>query len=343
MTDTPMSSWGRLSSRRSVVGVAGELVAVLAVIGFAGSIILNTLVFRHWRLNFIQIASSSDVLTTGFDGSLKFALIAIAIMAPSAIVYCARLYRLVPPRHRSFAIMACLVISLILMIVLVGFISRAFLAQGIGIYWRVLIIAAIDGGIAMAAVLQFLLIDAESRRDFGERRLFWGLDSRWVSSPYPVVILVMIVVSGLQELGAVVTMYETSGYLGTTHYMSSPPPGCDGKVLWIGERALVITCSRDRLQHYAVVGTLNAPNLVICEFPVSDGHVGCSALPAAPRAAPPLAVVTPPPAAAAPPRQASLDAPSTTRRLRPRPRPTPQALESSASPVGGVGVEASSP
>jgi hypothetical protein len=172
--------------------------------------------------------------------------------------------------------------------------------------------------------------------------LFWDLDSRWVSSPYPVVILVMIVVSGLQELGAVVTMYETSGYLGPTHYMSSPPAGCEGKVLWIGERALVITCSRDRQQHYAVVGALNAPNLVICEFPVVGGNVGCSALPAAPRAAPPSATVTPPPAEAASPRQAAVDA-SMTRKPRRRSGPTPQAPESPVSPVGGAGVEASLP
>ena len=294
MTDTPMSGWGRLSARRSVFGFAGELIAVLAVIGFAGAIIVNTLVFRHWRLNFIQVASSSDVLTTGFDGSLKFALIAIVIMAPSAIVYGARIDKLVPPKRRSLAIMACLAVSLTLMIVLVAFIGRAFLAEGIGIYWRVLMVAAIDGGIAMAAVLQFLLIEAESRESVGERRLFLALDSKWVSSPYPVVILVMIFVSALQALGAVVTMYEWSGYLGAPHYMSSPPPGCDGRVLWMGERELVITCGRDKVQHYAVVSTLSAPDLVICEFPISApaaGPAGCVAHPAPTK--PPQAATAP--------------------------------------------------
>lgn len=237
--------------------------------------------------------------------------------------------------------MACLAFSLILMIVLIGFISRVILAQGIGIYWRVLIIAAIDGGIAMAAVLQFLLIEADSRKDYGERRLFWGLDSRWVSSPYPLVILVMIVVSGLQELGAVVTMYETSGYLGAVHFMSSPPSGCEGKVLWIGERALVITCSRDRLQRYAVVGTLNAPNLVICEYPVPGGSsgvgqpAGCSLRPAPAKAALPAQPAPVSAAAITPPKPAA-EEPAKVRRPRPRPAPSPQIPDLPEGPVAGA-------
>jgi hypothetical protein len=241
--------------------------------------------------------------------------------------------------------MACLAFSLILMIVLVGFISRAFIAQGIGIYWRVLIIAAIDGGIAMAAVLQFLLIEADSRKDFGERRLFWGLDSRWVSSPYPVVILVMIVVSGLQELGAVVTMYETSGYLGAAHYMSSPPQGCEGKVLWIGERALVITCSRDRLQRYAVVGALNAPNLVICEFPIagpgSSGAAGSNSSAAestgcAVHPAPQKSTQPTPLAATVAPAKPPAEDPPKVRRPRRRPPPSPQTPDVFESPPTGA-------
>ena len=345
MTDTSMPAWGRLSARRSILGLAGELFAFLAVIGFAGAIIVNTLVFRHWRLNFIQVASSSDFLTTGFDGSLKFTLIAIVLAAPSALVYAARVEKVVPPRRRSIAIMACLVFSLILMIVLVGFISRAFLIEGIGAYWRVLIIAAIDGGIAMAAVLQFLLIEAESRESAGERRLFLGLDSKWVSSPYPIVIIVMIVVSGLQELDAVVTMYESWGYLGAPHYLSSPPPGCEGRVLWMGERDLVITCGRDHGQHYAVVSTSSAPDLVICEFPISapaPGPAGCLARPAPPRAAQTMPAPAAPASATVP--KVPLSEPAKIRRPQRRAATGSHVVDGPANEAGAAaGTEAAVP
>lgn len=286
MTDTPVPSWGRLSARRSLIGFAAELFMVVAAMGFAGSIIVNTLVFRHWRLNFIQIASSSDVLMTGFDGSLRFVLIALVLTAPAVAVYFARVDRLVPPRRRPLAVMACLVLSLILMVVLVEFIGRASSVENGGLYWRVLIVSAIDGGISLTAVLQFLLIEADSKENSRDRKLFFGFSTKWLSSPYPVVILVMVVISGSQELSAVLDRYETAGYLGSAHYMSSPPSGCDGRVLWIGARALVITCNRDRQQRYAVVGALNARNLVICEFPAAGAPAGCPDLTAPPARAP---------------------------------------------------------
>jgi hypothetical protein len=345
MTDTPMLSWGRLSARRSIIGAAGELIALLGVLGFAGSIIVNTLVFRHWRLNFIQIASSSDVLTTGVDGSLRFVLIALVLMAPAIAVYVVRVDRRVPTKQRSYAVMACLVFSLILMVGLVEFIGRPFSARAVGLYWHVLMVSAIVGGISMAAVLQFLLIEADSKENSGDRKLFFGFSTRWLSSPYPVVILVMIVISGSEELNAVLDRYGAAGYLGSPHYMSLPPSGCEGRVLWIGERALVITCGRDRLQHYAVVGTLNTPNLVICEFPFAGGPAGRCALPAPPKAAPAsvAAVVTPPPAVIAPPREVSASVAATARRPHRRPPSTPQALQSSATPAGGVGSEPDPP
>ena len=345
MTDTPMLSWGRLSARRSIIGATGELIALLAVLGFAASIIVNTLVFRQWRLNFIQIAASSDVLTTGIDGSLRFVLIALVLMSPAIAVYVARLDRYVPAKLRSYAIMACLVVSLILIVGIVEFIGRAYSTLAGGLYWHVLIVSAIDGGISMAAVLQFLLIEAESKENPGERKLFFGFSTRWLSSPYPVVILVMILISGSQELSAILYRYEGAGYLGSPHYMSSPPSGCEGRVLWIGERALVITCSRDRLQHYAVVGTLNTPNLVICEFPVAGGPAGRCALSPPPKAAPAAmaSVVTPSPAVIAPPREVSASAAEPARRPHRRPPPTPQAPQSSAAPAGGAGSEPDPP
>lgn len=336
MTDTPMPSWGRLSVRRSIIGLAAEILALLGAVGFAGAIIVNTLVFRDWRLNFIQIASSSDVLMTGFDGGLRFVLIAIILMAPPVAVYLARADRYVPVKQRSYAVMACLVFSLILMVVLIDFIARASSTQSLGLYWRVLIVSAIDGGIAMAAVLQFLLIEADSRENSSERKLFFGLSMRWLSSPYPLVILVMIVISGSQELSAVVSKYETTGYLGSPHYMASPPFGCEGKVLWIGERALVITCSRDRLQHYAVVGSRTAPDLVICEFPSAGGRPGCPALAAPAPTAPPISA----PAEAAPQDPASESGAPVSRRPRHRPPHASQAPDLSGNPVvGAVGIE----
>lgn len=345
-----MPSWGRLSAKRSLIGFAGELITVLGAIGFAGSIIVNTLVFRHWRLNFIQIASSSDVLTAGFDGSLRFALIAFALMGPPLAVYLAGLDRYVSPNRRSYAVMACVAFSLVLMIGLVEFIGRDLSAESTGLYWHVLIVSAIDGGISMVAVLQFLLIEAESRESAKERRLIFGVGSRWLISPYPLVILVTLVISGSQELTAILARYETAGYLGSAHYLSSPPTGCDGKVLWIGERAVVITCGRDRLQHYAVVSTLNTPNMVICEFPFAGGPAGCPARPSSPGSAPPApakvapaAPPTPPAAEGAAPRQASVEAASTIRQPRRRPRPAPEALESSAAPAGANGANPSAP
>jgi hypothetical protein len=333
MTDTPIPSWGRLSARRSIIGLAAELLTLLGVIGFTGSIIVNTLVFRGWRLSFVQIASSSDILMTGFDGALRFVLIALLLIAPPTVVYLARADRYVPVKHRSAAVMACLVFSLILMVGLVEFIGRVYSAHLVGLYWNVLIVSALDGGIAMAAVLQFLLIEADSKENSSASKLIFGFNARWLSSPYPVVILVMIVISGSQELSAVLDRYETAGYLGSPHYMSSPPSGCEGKVLWIGQRALVITCSRDRLQHYAVVSTLNTPNLVICEFPSAGGPAGCPASTVPPSIAPAgggAAFATHPPVAA-PPRQASP--------ARRRGRPSSRSHQSSPGSGGDLRIE----
>ena len=62
-----------------------EFSGALVVVGFVLSVVANQLVFSHWHLDFLQVASPADVMMSGI--SLGLGLSAILIPAFTVIFF----------------------------------------------------------------------------------------------------------------------------------------------------------------------------------------------------------------------------------------------------------------
>ena len=62
-----------------------EMITVVGFLGFLGSILLNSYVFQKWNLNFLQVASLSDVVMSGLQLSIDIASLSVMVVAGYAI------------------------------------------------------------------------------------------------------------------------------------------------------------------------------------------------------------------------------------------------------------------
>jgi hypothetical protein len=285
---------------------AAEAFAVLAVVGFLFSGLLNSVVFQAWGLSFFQIATPTDVLMAGVE--LSFDLFVPIILLTSPFLIGITVYNLqsLEVKNEVVAFLdkvdVWIFIVLFLLILLILAVSSAWPSfdaveiSDIPLYLLLM-------GVAMSAFLFLMWIvvvagteDLANHEDLYRK---WQRSDRLFRSGLTLIALVFSLV-GLYGRYAKLAGY---GFL-PGHWASSSPTGCEGRIMWLGARSTVVACGPPRHPHFAIISTQNGPGLVIRDVP-----------PAQPSPA------APPPAAAASP-AGPLANPGFSTRQNPPPAPT---------------------
>lgn len=192
-----------------------EYFSVVTAASFAVSIFANQAVFDRWGLNFLQLATVTDVVMSGL--SLLFFTIPLAMALLAAWVIGGLRGRL-----RWFGRVALIIAALIFALGLWG------LAHG----------EADQGAAAAAASSGFVLVGLLSQPALRFRK------ERSLRAGIAVIAAVLAAVTLAQTVAYTVKRYEVRGYSADAQlYLQSATPYCKGRALWIGERAVVLDCS----------------------------------------------------------------------------------------------------
>lgn len=193
-----------------------EYFSVVTAASFALSIFANQAVFDRWGLNFLQLATVTDVVMSGL--SLLFFTIPLAMALLAAWVLGG-----LGGRWRWIGRIAFIIAALIFALGLLG------LAQG-----------EADQGAAAAVSSSGLvlvgLLCQPALRFRREKSLRAGIAA--------IAAALLAVVTLAQTVAYTVKRYEVRGYSADAQlYLQSAIPSCKGRALWVGERAVVLDCS----------------------------------------------------------------------------------------------------
>jgi hypothetical protein len=259
---------------------------VLVVVGFLFSGFLNDAVFRAWNLSFFQIASASDVLMSGVE--LSFNLFVPFVLLIGPFFMGVTVYNLQSAKMQNALTVFINKIdtwtfsALFLIILLILAISSAWPSFGaveisdVPLY-LLLMGVAMSGFLFCMWVVVVASAEDLARHEGSYRK--WRRADRLFRSGLTVIALSFSLV-GLHGRYARLAAY---GFL-PNHWASSSPSGCEARIMWMGERSIVVACGAPRRPHFAIISTRTAPGLIVTDVP-----------PARPSPA------APPPAAAASP------------------------------------------
>lgn len=193
-----------------------EYFSVVTAASFAVSIFANQAVFDRWGLNFLQLATVTDVVMSGL--SLLFFTIPLAMALLAAWVIGGLRGRL-----RWFGRIALVIAALIFALGLWG------LSQG----------EADQGAAAAVSSSGFVLVGLLGQpalRFHRERSLRAGIAA--------IAAAILAAVTLAQTGAYTVKRYEVRGYSADAQlYLQPAIPSCKGRALWVGERAVVLDCS----------------------------------------------------------------------------------------------------
>lgn len=193
-----------------------EYFSVVTAVSFAVSIFANQAVFDRWGLNFLQLATVTDVVMSGL--SLLFFTIPLAMALLAAWVIGG-----LGGRLRWFGRIALIIAALVFALGLWG------LSQG----------EADQGAAAAVSSSGFVLVGLLGQpalRFHRKRSLRAGLAA--------IAAAVLAAVTLGQTVAYTVKRYEVRGYSADAQlYLQPAIPSCKGRALWVGERAVVLDCN----------------------------------------------------------------------------------------------------
>ncbi|NIJ63794.1 hypothetical protein FHR20_000725 [Sphingomonas leidyi] len=194
-----------------------EYFSVVTAASFALSILANQAVFDRWGLNFLQLATFADVAMSGL--SLLFFTIPLAIAFLAAWFVGGFQGRL-----RWLWRIALGLAGFVFVLGIWG-LSRAQADQGAAA-------AASTGGVVIVGLLSQAALRV--RRNRTARA---GITAAAT--------LALAAFTLFQTIAYTVQKYQVGGYSGTVPLYRMPAmPDCVGRVLWTGERAVVLDCDR---------------------------------------------------------------------------------------------------
>ena len=257
---------------------AAQTLTLLAAMGFALSSLFNSFVFYQWHLSFMQVAAPADVLMSGIDAAGRIFAVVVIILFSILIsdVFAAALWPITPHLFQ----------------LAVGLFERFTIPKAVGIV--VLYVASISFGGLFAGVL-FLSADY-TNYILKSMTIFWlpyvastaflanflvrgyVLFTNRLHSKFGVVSKTILTISAIVLTFLIIDVCNEFfkinlypmirlGYMDGLHYASPVQVGCDGRVMWMGERAIVVACGPPPHPHFAIISTQNAPGLVITDVP----------------------------------------------------------------------------
>ncbi|HET9637788.1 MAG TPA: hypothetical protein VFP12_01105 [Allosphingosinicella sp.] len=220
-----------------------ELLTIFGLIGFLGSILLNSYVFSFWNLSFLQVATLSDVVMSGIQLSLDIATLSAA--AVLGFLLGRLLFVIVPDPESGVGSLLNIMLHVV-----------EFIRMGIGAILvlgsPLLMVYAVVVGLenllilhGLAGALGFLLGNINT-------------EQLWKGSPVDKVLatISLIAVVGLFSYSYVQVFLSkdsvigggvADGFLSKRHgftLLSEAPDCARARVLWLGERSIVARCER---------------------------------------------------------------------------------------------------
>lgn len=230
-----------------------QAITVVGVVGFLAAIVLNSVVFDAWGLNFLQLATVADIIRSGID--LAIAGIWTGVYALLGVTFS------VAPWRTSVRLLLMLVSGAVLVwllqfvtefdeVIFVLLVSVFTFAFGNAV---VLFRAFETAGVTLptnfkeAKDLLKLIHSMPSGLKFATRRR----DILAVSAIGALLVAALTVQARIAE-------YQVYGFNEGVLTSIGCAPGGRGVVLWVGDRALVTRCSLDEVRV-----TLNPENIEI--------------------------------------------------------------------------------
>lgn len=212
---------------RSVV----EGFSVALALGFLGSVIANSAVFLSWRLSFLQLASPSDVITSGLQISWPVLLSVLSTGLGIGTRIAVREAAIRNPRTVDIGFK-----------VLIGLLGVAAAAWAI---WAILSEPEkrerLDIWLVSYSFLTFVFGFVRSK--VVVHRPGRGLDHDEVHRAMRDMLTIVAGV-GFLLIQFNIPVVAKSGFFGDRYRLTDPrlPAACEGAVLWTGERAIVVRC-----------------------------------------------------------------------------------------------------
>jgi hypothetical protein len=212
---------------------------VLGGVAFGGSTFINSVIFSQWGLSFTQIATPADVIMSGLSAFTTIIALLLAFILPTTFLEIVR---------KRAGYRSMLIISIYFT-----------LAGGLGLLLPTFYALAATRYLLPMPVTLRNVIDppfvvffygfylAGGYYDLYSSE-YRGLSSAMNKSLYRWVSILLFFTIGVLMLswsvGSIVSKYTNSGYQVQPIWLIDAPAGCEGRVLWLGERNIVLSCGR---------------------------------------------------------------------------------------------------
>lgn len=215
-----------------------ERLTVLTALGFLASTLVNSLIFDQWGQTFLAIATPTDVLMSGLRLAIAPALMGLGY---------AGAYAGTVSRRTWFGAHVFLVSSMFVLCVVIA--RPVGYGPGILGFWWVLMVGGWFVG-ALVALADWTDRHAEQdpvKHDRWRRWRRWlGLFKRlWRWGRDGALVAVYLIFCGVMVwLTSEAGYFSNAVRLDPTQSPAPTPPQCAGRVIWTGERAVVIDCGK---------------------------------------------------------------------------------------------------
>lgn len=206
---------------------AAEWLSIATAAAFALSILGNAIVFYSWGQTFLSIASPADVVMSGINLILTSSFMVGGFFAARAAALATK-----------GAVLGWAVFWTLYVVALLGTARLAdYASDEIRLWWMTMALGMSVGPWAAMQELRAL----RPERDRAKWRV--NIDNV-LQQTGSLVLRGLLLAAFLLYLG--VWMYRTSavGYFSQLTRLQTPPADCAGRVLWAGERAMVVDCGQ---------------------------------------------------------------------------------------------------
>ena len=233
-----MTSISSATAKGSTLIWVAQVFSLVSAASFAFGAITYQIAFSVWDINFLQIATPADVLMSGMDYLFRSVFSVGAVMLGARLASAGADIMVPKPKIYPFFYIAFTIIALNVVPILTWRLEELVPMAVVGIPASVMMFVVMT-----TCMLLFGMILAVSVRRFT------GAAREWVSG----IVLVGIV------LGTIVPHSVAAAAVG----FSNPPlllkaSGCNGQVIWIGSRSVLLRCGTGEVQVLH-----NAENLVL--------------------------------------------------------------------------------
>jgi|GEM_PF-6796703 len=207
-----------------------ERLTVMTALAFLASTLVNTLIFDRWGQTFLAIATPTDVVMSGLRLAITPAIMGLAYAGAYAGVLSRRTW-------------GGANIFLLLTVVGLGIIVAGPVGYGpavLRLWWATAILGWFTGGLVA-------LGEWSDRRALKEPpKGFWRGVARWFKNLWRRTQYGVLIVVYLFFCGGTVWITSEAGYFSSLLrlHKDNMPANCAGRVLWTGERAVLIDCGQ---------------------------------------------------------------------------------------------------